>query len=329
MAKLVEVPSFDQYKIQYEETQPQRNSRRTQCAKAYDPSSEAVPDHPWFEVHQNEKDKEVREIVDTVADIVLNARPEDKELLSIQKQCSKTSEIQVAKSSEIAIVGQQGMGKSLLINALQSRRDLSKTSARGGACTASAIKYRHKPGASDTGEKYDSLLEFMNDEYLREIITEHARNYRHFHFGEVDPDCRSEEEKAAKTAGDFFNLLFNTKHDSQAREKLKKFLENDNMGNKFVDVVVNMAHKRIDDTDADEKRVIKVSNKGIKDLMKEVERYVADADDHPSLWPIVNHVTILMGSILARNGVDLVDLPGKSFPRHLAQTILTRIFRAR
>ena len=84
------------------------------------------------------------------------------------KAASEVRKVSASDGREVAIVGQQGMGKSLLINALQNRRNLSKTSARGKACTASAIKYRYKVRASDLEEKYDAAVTFMDDEYLKE-----------------------------------------------------------------------------------------------------------------------------------------------------------------
>ncbi|KAF2691470.1 hypothetical protein K458DRAFT_397946 [Lentithecium fluviatile CBS 122367] len=117
------------------------------------------------------------------------------------------------------------MGKSLLINALLHRRHLSKTSATGGACTASAIKYVHKPGMDDLGEIYDVAIQFMDDTELNEIISEHARRYCHFHFSEgVDPTYHDEKERVAQSAEALFCLLWNAYNDEQAEIELQSLL---------------------------------------------------------------------------------------------------------
>ncbi|KAF1952654.1 hypothetical protein CC80DRAFT_552151 [Byssothecium circinans] len=311
MADPTQVLTFAEYKSQHGSEQKQRGSKRPKCAKAYNPALEPTPNHPWFDLHRTEKDQEVRDIVDMVVGIAQNARPEDKELASLLKLGNELREILIAASSEVATVGQQGMGKSLMVNALTNRRNLSKTSARGGACTASAIKYGLKPGVSDTEESYDASVQFMDDNCLKEIITEHARRYHHFHFGTVDPDCQFEEERAAHTAEDFFSLVFNAKNDHEAKTTLKGLLSHNSMaGEDFVGAVLSEAHERIGETAADGNRAIKFEGIGIESLMKQVEQYVSDVKDFSSLWPLVDNVTILTSSVLARNGVVLVDLPG-------------------
>ncbi|KAF2643057.1 hypothetical protein P280DRAFT_467149 [Massarina eburnea CBS 473.64] len=305
------VLSFAEFKAQHVATEEKRGSTRPKCTPAYDPSSEPLPKHAWYDLDRSGKGQEINDIVDMATDVTATARPEDKELISLRKMGNEVRGIDIVAHSEVAIVGQQGMGKSLLINALTNRRHFSKTSARGGACTASAIKYRHKSGASDTEETYDALVQFMDEESLKEVIAEHGRRYHHFVFGEADPDYYYEEQRASQTAEEFLHLLFNTKYDPKAKKILKGLLTPEGiMGGKYLSACLDMARTRIEETYPDKNGVLTFEGMHHESLMAEVEQYIADFKDLPTLWPIVDNVTILMGSSLARNGVCLVDLPG-------------------
>ena len=263
-------------------------------------------------MHREHKDQEVRDIVELVENITADARAEDKELISLRKSADAVRDISLAASTEIALVGQQGMGKSLIINALTSRRNLSKTSARFGACTASTIKYRYKSGADDRHEFFDAVVEFMDDECLHEIISEHARRYEHFHYsGKVDPEYWYEEQRAAETAAKFFAEISNARFDPEAAKRVEELLERDSIANgDLVAAAMQMAQQRISEVGANEQRAIPFNDMKIEVLMKEVDRYVSDSATASSLWPIVHDVVIFMGSRLARNGVVMIDLPG-------------------
>lgn len=306
------IPTYEEYKAKQVAAKARVGAQRVKCAPPYDPSQEADPDHEWFRLHREQKDREVHDIVSQVTDITEEARLGDKELISIHKSAETLRDISLAASTEVALVGQQGMGKSLLINALTNRRELSKTSARVGACTASAIKYRHKTGVKDHHELFDAAVEFMDDNCLQEGISEHIRHYAHFHYsGNVDEDYWYEEQRAAETAVEFFQEIWNARFDSEAEKQMKELLQESNISSgSLLEAAMQMARQRIMETGADEQRTIFFRDMKIEDLLKEVDRYVSDAESQSSLWPIVHDVIIYMGSSLARNGVVLVDLPG-------------------
>jgi hypothetical protein len=312
METAISIPTFEEYEAKRASEETRRGNKRSKCPPAYDPASETPPDHAWFNIPRTTTDKQVHDAVDMVTDITATARKEDKELVALRKMGRDVRDILLKSSSDVAIVGQQGMGKSLMINALMDRHNLSKTSAKGGACTASAIKYRHKPGVKDREESYDAEVEFMDDECLHEIASEHVRRYHHFHYSNnVDPDCYFEEEQAAQTALDFFRLVFNSEYDSDAKKQLKELLQESNVKNgELLSATLQQAISRIEEANVNADRIIYFKGMGIEGLMKKVEKYIADAPDMPTLWPIVHGVTIRLGSSLARNGVCLIDLPG-------------------
>ncbi|KAF2795682.1 hypothetical protein K505DRAFT_359957 [Melanomma pulvis-pyrius CBS 109.77] len=307
--------SFEEYKNEHEreEVKVSRKAKRLpKGAKAYDPRQEKLPNHRWFKLNKPNINAQIRGIADQVIDILEFARIDDRELFSIRKAAIDVREVAALEGEEVAIVGQQGMGKSLMINALQDRRDLSKTSAKGKACTASAIKYRHKPGASDLEEIYDAAVTFMDDTCLDEIIREHIRRYGHFHFsGNVDPHYQDEEARSAATAEDFFNIVFNADNDDTAKAELESLMTaSEIQSGALLSATMKMAHRRISETKAGEDRCVRFDNMEISPLLRSIENYMAQQEGFPALWAIVQEVIISLGSALSREGVCVIDLPG-------------------
>lgn len=281
-------------------------------ATAYTPRGETPPDLDWFRLDKQRINSELSSIFTKIVDCMLGARPQDLELADLHHAVDTVKQVPLDKIRTVGIVGQQAMGKSLLINALLHRRNLSKTSAAGGACTASAIKYVHKPNEDDFGEVYDAVVQFMDDTELDEIISEHARRYYHFHFSmKVDSGYRDEEERAAYTAETFFALLWNAHNDERAGQELSNLLTAERIREgDLLRRALKMAHQRIHDSGADDKRTKHFLNMEAAALMEETQGFIAQHETLPSLWPIVAHVSISMGSALLKNAISIVDLPG-------------------
>jgi hypothetical protein len=306
-------PNHDKEKEEQQAAKSVRGAKAPRCAKAYNPEDEVPPDVPWYKLDKPGADVQICSIVDQLLGVMTNARKEDKELGSLQKAATKVREVVAMEPRDVPMVGQQGVGKSLLINALLDRPSLSKTSASGGACTASAIKYLHRPGTKDREGIYDAAVQFMNDEDLREITEEHIRRYNFFHFsGNVDSDFYDDEERAAATAEEFLYHVFNAYNDTKAKERLTGLLTSHAIkSGTLLSSSINEAHQRFRQAGVDEKRVTSFRKLEIDKLMTKIEKYIAPHATLPSLWPIVQDVSVFMGSALTRNGVCVVDLPGE------------------
>ncbi|KAF2741220.1 hypothetical protein EJ04DRAFT_547621 [Polyplosphaeria fusca] len=318
MATGPEVMQFEPWNVARKEQKAanklahRRSKKITKCAPAYDMTTEQPPYHVWYRMDKPHMNEKILRITEEVMNRITSGRPEDKELVQLREAVDQAKEVTMTDAKPVAVVGQQAMGKSLLINALLHRRDLSKTSASGGACTATAIKYLHKPDASDFSETYDAAVQFMDDLHLTEVMEEHARRYHHFHFsGKVDPEYHDEEERDAATAEEYFALLFNVNKDERAKEKLSALLTASKVkDHSLVEESLRMAHLRIHEAKADKDRIVKFDDQDIASLMSNIEHFVAQEDDCPALWPIVQYVNIFMGGTLVRNRVSIIDLPG-------------------
>jgi hypothetical protein len=305
---------FAEWKIIFDNEKATKSAKgkAPKVAGPYSPVNEAPPDAPWYQIDKDEVDGKICDNPNKVLARLSTARPEDRELMTLIASANELKGVVMQNSKTVGIVGQQAMGKSLLINALLHRRNLSKTSAGGGACTASAIKYIHKPGMDDFGSFFDAAIQFMDDEQLNEAITEHIRRYSHFHFsGKVDPTYHDEEERAALTAQAFFYLIYKATGNPEATAVLQRRLTAEDIDNgKLLRGALRMAVERIQDAGADDARKREFYDMNVSELLEQIQNFIAHEEGLPSLWHIVHSVTISMGSALLRNGVSVFDLPG-------------------
>jgi hypothetical protein len=317
MATDGEILSFKEYLATLPKT---RKKTRT-----YVPTDEVMPDKPWYHLDIPDIHCRIDGISEEVQGILKDIRAEDEELISLRKAAQDIKEVKGRKPITVAVVGQQAMGKSCLINALLHRQKVSKTSADGGACTAATIKYQYNPGSDDLHDLADAQVQFMDDTTLTEMVREHIERYYHFHFsGSVDAEYFEEEKRCAQSAKLFFNLTFNTKNDARAKKTLERLLSAENFEtHELLRHCLDTVSQRIREAGADDDRVKMFKGLQVDHLAREVERFVAKKGKEPPLWPIVKSVHILLGSTLLRNGVALVDLPGISYQCRSASYLLT------
>ncbi|KAL1613151.1 hypothetical protein SLS60_001383 [Paraconiothyrium brasiliense] len=332
MTSLPSIPTFEEWREKHKKApQSTRRSKRGH-ENVYNPSSEPLPGHKFFRLDRKAIDEGFHKISAAVLETLSRSRPQDKQLAAVQSLARRLQTVIVPETLDVAVVGEQGMGKSLAINALQHRPRLSTTSASGGACTASAIRFCYKPDAPEYSDSFNAKIKFMSDDELTETIQEHIDRYYHFHFsGNVEEDTYFEDQRVAKDAGAFFNLLHNAKYDREAASQLNALLTADNIkGKNLLNATMAMAHRRIDETrprwSATEERTIVFKDQTIKVLMEEVEKYMARFPSMPSLWPIVQSLDILLWSLLAKHGVNLRDLPGLNDENQI-RTAATNTFR--
>ncbi|KAL5443900.1 hypothetical protein PMIN06_008564 [Paraphaeosphaeria minitans] len=324
MAEPVSIPTFEEWREKQKKSSEDCGPSKRARPDVYDPTKEPLPNHKFFQLDRGAIDGGLQMISAAVLDALSRARPQDKQLSALQTLARSFQKVSLPENLDVAVVGEQGLGKSLAINALQHRPNLSTTSASGGACTASAIRFCYKPDAAALSDSFDAKIKFMNDEELTENIQEHIDRYYHFHFsGHVEEETYFEDQSAAEDAEDFFDLLHNSKHDREAASQLKILLNADNIQeNNLLKATMSMAHRRINETRArwptGEERTIVFKDRTIKDLMKEIEQYMVMVPSMPSLWPIVQSLDILLWSVLAKHGVNLRDLPGEG-PLHSSQ----------
>lgn len=285
---------------------------RAYIISAYNSRNEVRPDHKWYNLDKASVDKQICDIANQVKAQIAHARDGDKEMESFKKFVEDLQKVLLGEYTEAALVGMQGVGKSLLVNALFDRRNLSKTSAGGSACTAVAVRYLHKPEADDHSDDYDAEVQFMDDQNLEEIVQEHARRYHFYHFElQDDEEHSADDEKAADTALEFFQLVFDTVNSEANLSRLDKLLSSTAIRDgSLATETIQRALERIEQAGADTDRKRTFKNLDEADFIRLIGAYIAPSKDSPPLWPIVQYINLYLGSALARNRVAVIDSPG-------------------
>jgi hypothetical protein len=159
-------------------------SRKRQLAKVYSPSAkEQFPDVPWYDLDYQLLTDMVHEMLDEIIDGqqrfaatdsgikgVIDAAKEAKNLPDLEKCC-------------MAVLGEQGAGKSTLVTALMGGRKLLEKSGNTKSCTAVPTVIVHKKGADDDTRQSDVTIEWMRPEEWPAHIQEQIARWTDVHPG--------------------------------------------------------------------------------------------------------------------------------------------------
>jgi hypothetical protein len=307
MATEYPIPNYEEYEAWgFPDSNP--------CSEeVYEPTtSEYLADDPLYRMDRKRVDDGFFKIGQKILGVIAEARPEDKQLGELRKFALDIQKVNPPTTYDIAFVGSQGTGKSLCINALQHRPNLSKTSAWGRACTSSSVRFRLKSDATDYSESFDAVIRFWSDADLRTLIAEHVRRYSYVHLHEKGDEISEDDTLAADAAKRFFELIHNTHNDWVAASNLKSLLSHTNIHNgSLLETTVEIANECIIERTAGQEREITFSNMKLDELMVRVETYISDKQDSPSLWPLIEHIDVLLWSWLAKHGIGFIDTPGQ------------------
>lgn len=278
----------------------------------YNHMTDDLPDHAFYRLDTEEIQRLSGDISERVKNAVAYAGPKDHHILELSQTASNVAEVPSLKSIEIAAVGQQGCGKSTMINALQHCEKVSKTSASGQACTASPIRFCHKARAKDL-EVFEAQVNFMNDTELKEVIDEHCRNYYHFHSSKAeDLENFAECCLLAEQAESFIRMFDDEDGWDTPEQTLDDFLNCENIINESIpDLTLSKAQKYIDNITGPSRLSCFSDYNDAQELRENVDHWISCGEDETSLWPIVQGIDIKFSSLLTKYGVSICDLPGE------------------
>ncbi|KAJ4317470.1 hypothetical protein N0V94_004929 [Neodidymelliopsis sp. IMI 364377] len=162
--------SFSQYKARF-------GLRNDDELIVYDPTLEQFPDDAWYTLEHDKINNGIHEMCSQLLYALRNRQSSDSEISSLHDALKIADIVPRGKEFYAAFLGEQGIGKSSLINAVFNR-DLVNVSSSSSACTTFPTIITYKTGASDDAQESDVYIEYLNDEDIRDCAEEQARRYR-------------------------------------------------------------------------------------------------------------------------------------------------------
>lgn len=303
--------------------------------KPYDSSIEKRVDHLWLGVDHAGILELLREMSNEVSEVMVGLPESDSELKHLRTVVQALPRIQHSPPTRIALVGAQGAGKSLLINALFDIDGLSLTGADGGACTSAIIQYTsYASGQNEHGKKEDKFfaaVHFLDAVKREEMLKEHARSYYHY-YEDDDSDDESDDESPRKTkqgrrdendrrlkdtAEGVFHTLFGGKDAFQ-----DVWYSHDYSNGEFVKICQMKCKEALSQLDADTKNTATFFGGTPQELLKQIRRFMASVKDEISLWPLVDNISIRFHHPLLDQNIEIIDLPGKFSLISMLKTVI-------
>jgi hypothetical protein len=278
----------------------------------YNAKQEEKTPHPYWELDRVKIDEIVADISDKVKVVLKDFPEDDKELGQLHDVGVRLPQINRSPTVKVALLGNQGAGKSLLINALFDYDGLSLTGADGGACTSSVVKYLFYPGDQ---QRFCAEVKFLTASKITEMIKEHAKSYYDYYDSYDNPDEDGDEQrsesrdedldlKMKNTAEEFFETLFGSK---------EEFLDSWNArlheNGEFLSLSLFKYEDALQQSGANE-NIKSFLGRDQYDLNKKLLPFLSKVKGQLCLWPLVDSVSIRITHPLLQHRIELIDLPG-------------------
>jgi hypothetical protein len=128
--------------------------------------------------------------------------------------------------------------------------------------------------------------------------------------------------RGAKTARDYFEIIFNASYDESQRLQLEHFLENTNIeSSEFLDYCLIMIQSRLAEAEAVEGHLIltDISDEELPNIWKYTNM----------IYPLVKVLHLATDHILLKNNICVIDLPGKLEITQGPEAVSTDIYHHR
>jgi GTPase SAR1 family protein len=280
----------------------------------------------------------MRKLSKPILDLTKDHDEDDGEIAKLRDTMEHAQTSQPGKVFYVAFVGDQGVGKSSIINGLTGRQLVSASSS-SSACTAFPTMLSLKNGAEDQTDKSDMRIQYHSEEEMRDNVEEQVRrheaafpkkhkslkaaslptpdSYRDFDDEKRAGDEEEEEEEEilddaerervlqdGNTAKEFFHIIWGTEESEEKMQMLEHALDHENIEcESFYVACLENVRERLRTAGALNgfTEFNAISDADLDDTRNEADR----------LWPLVKCVELKTGHRLLRENVCILDLPGK------------------
>jgi hypothetical protein len=288
----------------------------------YISTAEPKPDHAWYKLPKAEIDRMLKDLTQYVNSLLKGPPQEDKELQHLLRTCSELAHVSRSPPIKVALLGAQGAGKSLMINAIFDCEGLSLTGANGSACTSSITRYVAYP-ESESGDNNTLCAEikFLSAEKRELLLKDHARSYYQWHHADDDEDdddddddediahakaCRQDDERLKDTAEDIFITLFGSQDEFNESWSTSAYKNGE-----FLRICMLKSEEALKKENIDSQGIARKIGDNRTDLLKQLRPFLTKVKGTACLWPLVDIISIRLRHEVVQAGLELIDLPGK------------------
>jgi hypothetical protein len=315
----VKILSFEEFLAKFKDP-----SYRT--APKYNSTNELKIAHAWWAIDKKGIEMRLKECTQLVFEALKDTPKHDIELNHLHGTASRLCPVRRSRPIKVALIGAQGAGKSLLINALFETDGLSLTGADGAACTSSITRYTQYPGGDGDNEekKYSAEVRFLDAKKIEAMLAEHARCYAYYQNDEEDSGDEASpiksrqtdeiDRRAKDTAEDIFHTIFGSS---------ENFLESwnlaDHASGEFASICQLKCNEALSKLNTTSQGVATYIGRDQQDLLRQIKPFLTAVPGTTCLWPLVDSVSIRLGHNILKESIEVIDLPGR-----LSETMFRR-----
>lgn len=303
------------------------------------PLDQAFPDDEWYTLRHDDINREIEQMCYKLTVLVLEYSSTNPEIARLAEALKNGYIILRAIPFMVAFLGEQGIGKSTIINMLFNR-ELVTRSPGSKACASFPTYIVLEESFPDDTKRSNVTVETVNDEQMADSVEQQIIRFSDAFlftvrsesddFDEQAEDAEGDDEggdagddaatphsrksqatvkkAAARTAREFFEIVFDAQQDEKAKLELDDLLHNTDIKNaenirdgslfKLCIAKVEQCRLRLADLgsewrDNHDKDFRKIRNRAHQ------------------FWPLVEGIYIATGHPLLRHGLGFVDVPGE------------------
>lgn len=283
----------------------------------YDESSEAFPRRPAFDEDLAAALVKAHDAVGQLHYRLLPFTSHSEELKAILAKTKEALRQPEAQRLQVGMVGDTGAGKSALLNTVTDTPSLAKELYGGESCTSVPTIYTHRL-PWQTREAFAAEILYYTPDKCRKLLEDQIRAYNLFNFEKQETwsaNMKTEYEQAAETALQTLRTLFCGKADFESPRAAKERLQANYTigGTALLEHMVSWCQdylrEHVNKGGASFQRCY---GESAEELNREVDPLTSPKHhyDEPSLWPLVEKVTVGVPSVRVLKYIDLMDLPG-------------------
>ncbi|KAL9596174.1 MAG: hypothetical protein Q9179_004711 [Wetmoreana sp. 5 TL-2023] len=285
----------------------------------YNPSVEVLPSMPAYHPSFAKVEAYYEDLLDDAIQMLENTLYSDAVTKRILHNAKERRKVKYSHARNVGFVGDSGVGKSSLVNALLDTPELALTGGSGSACTCVITEYHQARPSQTTRFKAEIVL--FDEAKIKSILKGHLHDCwvnNNTVKEETDPDAFEDVKNKFDTAFEVFQALFADHEEFQDRTKMSQFLED--MESSEDDGILKKLLRWTDDAISINGAVnglIYRSGESTQSFGHNIETFVKMGVKRgpgatPSLWPVVRFVRVGLHSPLLKRGLVIADLPGLS-----------------